>query len=235
MGIKKRNTKEVIMNDFWKSFLETEKNKPYFQKLEDFLLREKQANKTIYPDSKNIFSVFNYTPFKNIKVVIIGQDPYHGENQAHGLSFSVPESQEKIPPSLKNIFKEIVQEFPEKNIIPENGNLEYLAKQGVFLLNATLTVEAHKAGSHQKKGWELFTDTVIKTISEKHENIVFLLWGSFAHKKAELIDETKHCVLKSPHPSPLSAYRGFFGCNHFLQTNDYLRKNNKSEIDWLKW
>ncbi len=212
--------------------METERQKAYFKKLEAFLLQEKQENKIIYPASEDIFSVFKYTPFEKIKVVLIGQDPYHGENQAHGLSFSVPKSQEKIPPSLQNIFKEIVHEFPHKKNLYTNGNLEYLAKQGVFLLNAILTVEAGKAGSHQKKGWEIFTDTVIKTLSEKNKNIVFLLWGSFAQKKSILIDETKHCILKAPHPSPLSAYRGFFGCNHFVQANEYLRKNNISEIDW---
>ncbi len=222
------------MDNFWKTFLEIEKNKPYFKKLENFLLLEKQANKTIYPPSENIFYAFHFTPFNNIKVVILGQDPYHGENQAHGMSFSVPKSQKKIPPSLKNIFKEISSEFPNKNFIPKNGNLEYLAKQGVFLLNATLTVEAHKAGSHQQKGWEIFTDTVIQTLSVKNKNIVFLLWGAFAHKKSFLIDATKHCILKAPHPSPLSAYRGFFGCNHFIKANTYLRKNNKSEINWLE-
>jgi len=222
------------MDNFWKTFLATEKNKSYFKKLENFLFLEKQAHKTIYPASENIFSAFHCTPFKNIKVVIIGQDPYHGENQAHGMSFSVPKSQEKIPPSLKNIFKEISSEFPNENFIPTNGNLEYLAKQGVFLLNTTLTVEVHKAGSHQKKGWEIFTDAVIQTLSEKNKNIVFLLWGSFAQKKSLLIDETKHCILNAPHPSPLSAYRGFFGCNHFVEANEYLRKHNKSEIDWLK-
>lgn len=220
------------MDNFWKTFVETERQKAYFKKLEAFLLQEKQENKIIYPASEDIFSVFKYTPFEKIKVVLIGQDPYHGENQAHGLSFSVPKSQEKIPPSLQNIFKEIVHEFPHKKNLYTNGNLEYLAKQGVFLLNAILTVEAGKAGSHQKKGWEIFTDTVIKTLSEKNKNIVFLLWGSFAQKKSILIDETKHCILKAPHPSPLSAYRGFFGCNHFVQANEYLRKNNISEIDW---
>jgi len=225
---------ENIEINCWNVFLKTEKQKDYFRDLEKFLEKEKKANKTIYPASENIFSAFHHTPFSKIKVVILGQDPYHGENQAHGMSFSVPKSQEKIPPSLKNIFKELKNEYPEKNNSIKNGNLEYLAKQGVFLLNATLTVEAQKAGSHQKKGWEIFTDRVIQTISEKNENIVFLLWGSFAHKKSILINETKHCVLKAPHPSPLSAYRGFFGCNHFKKANEYLRQNNISEIDWLK-
>ncbi len=210
----------------WGEFIITESQKPYFQKLLQFLNTEKKAGKTIYPEDKNVFSAFKHTPFSKIKVVIIGQDPYHGENQAHGLSFSVPTSQTKIPPSLKNIFKEMKQNI-------NSGNLEYLAKQGVFLLNATLTVEAKKAGSHQKKGWEIFTDTVIKKISDEKENIVFLLWGNFAQKKSDLIDQNKHFILKTSHPSPLSAYRGFLGSHCFIDTNKYLEKNNIETINWI--
>lgn len=221
----------------WKPFLKQESEKEYFQNLKNFLVSEINAKKKIYPHLKNIFSAFNYTPFENIKVVIIGQDPYHGENQAHGLSFSVPKNQKKIPPSLQNIFKEIQEEFPQntkKLLENPNGNLEYLANQGVFLLNATLTVEAKKAGSHQKKGWEIFTDRVIQKISDEKKNVVFLLWGSFAQQKKSLIDKKKHYILEAPHPSPLSAYRGFFGCNHFNKTNIFLKSKNISEIKWIQ-
>ena len=185
----------------WKKHFSSETQKPYFQELQKFLETEIQAGKTIYPKTSEIFSAFSSTNFEDIKVVILGQDPYHGENQAHGLSFSVPQTQKKIPPSLKNIFKEISVEYPVEAIInrPYNtepsGNLEYLAQQGVFLLNATLTVEAGNAGSHQKKGWEIFTDAIIKKISDERENIVFLLWGGFAQKKSILIDKKKHCIL----------------------------------------
>ncbi len=220
----------------WKNFLENEFQKSYFQELQNFLETEISEKKVIYPAPENIFSAFEHTPLEKVKVVILGQDPYHGENQAHGLSFSIPKTQKKIPPSLKNIFKEIQVEFsekfPENSPLPENGNLERWADQGVFLLNATLTVEAGKAGSHQKKGWEIFTDQVIREISEKRENIIFLLWGSFAQKKSVLIDEKKHCIFSAPHPSPLSSYRGFFGCEHFKKTNIFLEKKNIGEITW---
>ena len=219
----------------WEAFVQKESEKEYFKKLSQFLETEYKT-KTIYPKAENIFSAFNFTPFHSIKAVIIGQDPYHGENQAHGLSFSVPVSQKKIPPSLKNIFKEINAEYPEnKNSIQNNnrsGNLEYLAKQGVFLLNATLTVEAKKAGSHQKKGWEIFTDSVISHISEEHKNIVFILWGNFAQKKQTLINTKKHYIINAPHPSPLSAYRGFFGSNCFRETNKILKNCNITPIQW---
>jgi len=224
----------------WKKILEPEFQKPYFQNLQKFLEQEYNQNKTIYPSKENIFSAFQLTPFEKIKVVILGQDPYHGENQAHGLSFSVPKNQKKIPPSLKNIFKEIQIEFPEKTSPFDSnqgekisGNLEYLAEQGVFLVNATLTVEAQKPASHQKQGWEVFTDLIISKISEERENIVFLLWGSFAQKKSVLIDEKKHCILTAPHPSPLSSYRGFFGCEHFKKTNIFLESKNISGIKWI--
>lgn len=220
----------------WKKYLEPEMKKDYFLTLQQFLSDEKKMGKIIYPEEKNIFNAFSSLHFDDIKVVILGQDPYHGENQAHGLSFSVPKSQKKIPPSLKNIFKELASEYSDEKMMNrrENGDLSSWAAQGVFLLNATLTVEAGKAGSHQKKGWEIFTDTIISLLSEKKEKIIFLLWGSFAQTKTSLIDTKKHYVLTAPHPSPLSAYRGFFGCNHFLQTNKILKKMGKKEIEWWK-
>lgn len=183
----------------------------------------------MFPPGNKIFSAFNHTPFDKVKVVILGQDPYHGEGQAHGLSFSVPEGIAK-PPSLVNIFKEINADLGLP--IPTTGNLEKWADQGVLLLNATLTVRANLAGSHQKKGWENFTDAAIKKLSKKRENLVFILWGRFAQNKEVLIDAGKHCILKSAHPSPLSAYNGFFGCRHFSKTNEYLRSKGIGEIDW---
>lgn len=192
-------------------------------------VKEEYSNKTIFPKEELVFNAFDKCNFDDIKVVILGQDPYHTPGAAHGLAFSVPDG-EKIPPSLRNIFKEINEDLNKE--IPTSGNLEKWAKQGVFMINATLTVEAHKAGSHQKKGWEQFTDAVIKKIADERENIVFLLWGSYAQKKANLIDENKHCILKSVHPSPLSAYRGFFGCKHFSKTNEYLESKNIKSINW---
>lgn len=213
----------------WEKIFNFEFQKPYFQALKKFLVEEIESKKILYPHPDDIFRAFCTTPFSDVSVVILGQDPYHGPHQAHGLSFSVPEGI-KIPPSLQNIFKEI--EADSGKTIPLNGNLDRWAKQGVLLLNATLTVEAGKAGSHQNKGWEIFTDTVIQTLSQKSSGIVFLLWGSFAQKKQAMIDHTKHCVLTAPHPSPLSAYRGFFGCRHFSQTNEYLHQQGKKQIDW---
>ena len=212
----------------WKSELETEFNSDYFTKLKAFLLSEKQTHR-IFPPGNKIFSAFNHTPFEKVKVVILGQDPYHGEGQAHGLCFSVPDGIAK-PPSLVNIFKEIKDDldFP----IPATGNLEKWADQGVLLLNATLTVRANLAGSHQKQGWENFTDATIKRLSDKRENLVFILWGKFAQNKEALIDKSKHLILKSAHPSPFSAYNGFFGCRHFSKTNEYLRSKGIDEIDW---
>lgn len=212
----------------WKELLIDEFNQDYFINLKKFLLEEKQNN-IIYPKGSDIFNAFNFTPFNKLKLVILGQDPYHGEGQAHGLCFSVPHGI-KIPPSLVNIYKEMEGDLGIKS--PQHGNLEKWAKQGVFLLNATLTVRKNQAGSHQNKGWEIFTDKVISLISEKSENIVFLLWGSYAQKKSTLIDAKKHLILKSVHPSPLSAYRGFFGCKHFSKSNDFLISKNIEPIDW---
>ncbi|MBC8265698.1 MAG: uracil-DNA glycosylase [Flavobacteriales bacterium] len=212
----------------WKTILSDEFNKNYFLELKQFLLDEKKQH-TIFPKGKDIFNAFNYTPLNKVKVVILGQDPYHGIGQAHGLSFSVPDGM-KQPPSLKNIFKEIASDL--KLPIPETGNLSTWAKQGVLLLNATLTVRAKEAGSHQKKGWEQFTNSVIQEISEKKEGVIFLLWGRFAQDKAELIDKNKHYILTSPHPSPFSAYSGFFGCKHFSKTNKLLTEQGLKEIDW---
>ena len=212
----------------WKVVLLKEFNKDYFIKLKQFLLDEKKHH-SIYPKGKDIFNAFNYTSFDRVKVVILGQDPYHGMGQAHGLSFSVPDGV-KQPPSLKNIFKEIASDL---NLpLPETGNLSPWAKQGVLLLNATLSVRVKQAGSHQKKGWEEFTDSVIQNISQKKEGVIFLLWGRFAQDKAELIDKNKHHILTAPHPSPFSAYTGFFGCKHFSKTNKLLAEQGLKEIDW---
>lgn len=221
--------KSIKLDPSWLKHLEREFHEPYFQNLKNFLTEEIKAGKTIYPHPKNIFSALNTTLLSNVKVVIIGQDPYHGQGQAHGLSFSVPEGI-KTPPSLVNIFKEIQSEFGGE--IPKSGNLTRWAKQGVLLLNATLTVEAGNAGSHQNKGWETFTDQVIKTVSTECEHVVFLLWGAFAQKKSALIESTKHCVLKAPHPSPLSAHRGFLGCGHFEKANQYLFEHGKTVVNW---
>ncbi|MBQ9312404.1 MAG: uracil-DNA glycosylase [Bacteroidales bacterium] len=219
---------KVKIEESWREVLQTEFDKEYFENLVDFV---RNAYKTIlvYPKGNKIFNAFNLCSFKDTKVVIIGQDPYHEEGQAHGLCFSVPKDI-NIPPSLVNIYKEIENDLGIKP--SNNGDLTRWAQQGVLLLNSTLTVEAHKAGSHQNKGWEVFTDAVIKILSEKKEHLVFLLWGAFAIKKSSLIDKTKHLVLSSPHPSPLSAYRGFFGNKHFSKTNEYLIQNNISPIQW---
>ncbi|MCG3164702.1 MAG: Uracil-DNA glycosylase [Bacteroidia bacterium] len=212
----------------WKEQLTDEFNADYFTKLKEFLITEKQTQR-VFPPGNKIFSAFNHTPFDKVKVVILGQDPYHGEGQAHGLCFSVPDGVAK-PPSLVNIFKEINDDLGLP--FPSTGNLEKWADQGVLLLNATLTVRANIAGSHQKRGWENFTDAAIKKLSDKRENLVFILWGRFAQNKEVLIDASKHCILKSAHPSPLSAYNGFFGCKHFSKTNEYLRSKGIGEIDW---
>jgi len=217
------------LEESWKEALLEEFRQPYFAELKAFLVEEKKKGLTIYPPGKEIFNAFNYTPFKDVKVVIIGQDPYHGIGQAHGLSFSVKKGVNP-PPSLKNIFKEIQNDL---GIAPPNhGELTAWAKQGVLLLNATLTVRAKQPGSHQKKGWENFTDSVIKTLSDKKEKLVFLLWGKFAQAKAELIDTQKHAVLTAAHPSPYSASNGFFGCKHFSKTNAVLTQHGLTPIDW---
>ncbi len=217
-----------IIENSWKTELQSEFSSPYFMTLKEFVLSEKAAH-TIFPPGSQIFNAFNFTPFDKVKVVILGQDPYHGPGQAHGLCFSVPEGIAK-PPSLKNIFKEINADLGLP--VPTSGNLTNWAKQGVLLLNATLTVRAEQAGSHQRKGWEIFTDAVIKKLSDKKSNLIFLLWGNYAIEKEKLIDTSKHYVLKAVHPSPLSASRGWFGCKHFSKTNEFLRKHGLDEINW---
>ncbi|WP_373056257.1 uracil-DNA glycosylase [Zunongwangia sp. H14] len=220
---------KVEIHPSWKRELEQEFEKPYFQNLVAFV-KDEYANYKCFPAGKNIFSAFEYSTFENTKVVILGQDPYHGVNQAHGLCFSVKENV-AVPPSLVNIFREIEDDLGKP--VPDNGNLERWAKQGVLLLNATLTVRAHQAGSHQNKGWEQFTDRVIEFISADKENVVFLLWGGYAKKKAKKIDASKHLILTSGHPSPLSANRGYwFGNKHFSKTNEYLKDKGKQPIDW---
>jgi uracil-DNA glycosylase len=220
----------IQIEDSWKLVLKEALERPSFRQLIAFLKAEKQAGKVFYPPGPKIFEAFHVTPFHQVKVVLLGQDPYHGLNQAHGLSFSVNDGID-FPPSLRNIFKGIQADIPSYKI-PLSGNLIHWAEQGVLLLNATLTVGANQAGSHQKKGWEEFTDEVIKQISLQHHNIVFLLWGSFAQSKKILIDSSKHLVLEAPHPSPLSAHRGFFECKHFSKTNAYLFQNNIEPIKW---
>lgn len=219
---------QVKIEKSWQEVLQVEFDKPYFESLVSFVKQEYASN-TIFPPAGQIFNAFNTCPFNNVKVVILGQDPYHGPGQAHGLCFSVNDGIQ-FPPSLQNIFKEITSDLGIP--VPKTGNLTRWAEQGVLLLNATLTVRASQAGSHQGKGWEEFTDAVIKTISEKAENVVFILWGSYAIKKKSLINASKHCILTAPHPSPLSSYRGFFGCKHFSQTNTYLTSKGKTPIEW---
>lgn len=214
----------------WDLFLKSEQQKDYYKGLSIFLENEKKAGKEIYPAENLYFNALHLTPLENVKVVIIGQDPYHGEGQAHGLSFSVPDGV-KVPPSLRNIYKELATSI-EGYEVPDSGNLSHWAEQGVLLLNAVLTVEKSNAGSHAKKGWETFTDNVIKHLNDTQSGIIFLLWGSYAHKKGSLIDMNKHRVLKSTHPSPLSAYRGFLGCGHFNEVNKILTTMSKSEINW---
>jgi uracil-DNA glycosylase len=219
----------IKLHPSWRSALEQEFSESYMHELQDFLVREEADGKMICPATKNWFAAFNVTPLDRVKVVILGQDPYHGIGQAHGLCFSVLPSV-KVPPSLVNMFKELQADL---NIPPVNhGCLLSWARQGVLMLNATLTVEQANAGSHQSKGWELFTDKAISEVSRRRNNVVFLLWGGYAQKKAKLIDETKHLILKAPHPSPLSAYRGFFGCGHFSKANEYLSERGRQTIDW---
>lgn len=220
----------IELESSWLEVLHEEFEKDYMLKLKQFLKEERDAGYKIYPKGGDIFNAFNKTPFDKVKVVILGQDPYHGEHQAHGLSFSVQKGI-AIPRSLANIYKELLTDIPGFKI-PAHGNLEEWAQQGVLLLNASLTVRAGTPGSHQKRGWEEFTDKVIKTISEKKEGVVFILWGAFAQAKAELIDQIKHFIIKSPHPSPFSADRGFFGSKPFSKTNEILLKEGKSPIDW---
>ena len=217
----------MIGND-WDCVLKQEFKKDYFLRIEDFI-NEEYSSKTVYPPYDEIFNAFKLTPIDNVKVVILGQDPYHEEGQAHGLAFSTPDGR-PIPRSLKNIFKEINAEY--EFLIPESGCLEPWAKQGVFLLNTVLTVEAGNANSHSKCGWQTFTDNVIKILNERSQPIVFMLWGKQAEKKKELITNPKHLVLITSHPSPFSARRGFFGCNHFRLANEFLSDNDIGEIDW---
>lgn len=212
----------------WLKVLRPQFEMPYFTELKRFIVQEKQTQ-TVYPPAKLIFNAFNSTPFDKVKVVIIGQDPYHEPGQAEGLCFSVPDGC-TFPPSLVNILKELEQDLGIP--FPKSGHLGKWAREGVFLLNATLTVRAHQAGSHQRRGWETFTDAVISSLSEKKDDLVFLLWGSFAQAKASLIDTNRHHILKAVHPSPLSAYRGFFGCRHFSQTNAILQSKGIAPIDW---
>ncbi|MGN6803156.1 MAG: uracil-DNA glycosylase [Ginsengibacter sp.] len=220
---------DVQIEESWKRELKEEFSKTYFQHIITFLKAEKASGKIIYPPGPLIFNAFKQTPFDRVKVVLIGQDPYHNKGQAHGLSFSVPDGVPK-PPSLSNIFKELKNDLGIE--IRENGNLTKWAQQGVLLLNASLTVRQNEPGSHANIGWLQFTDNVIKRISDDKEGIVFLLWGKFAQEKQSLIDETKHFVLKAAHPSPYSANNGFFGCKHFSKTNELLMKQHKTPIDW---
>ncbi len=220
---------DVTIEESWKEALKAEFEKPYFQQIILFLKTEKAAGKTIYPPGKLIFNAFDHTPIDRVKVVLLGQDPYHGKGQAHGLSFSVPDGVAP-PPSLVNIFKELHDDVGIS--ISKSGNLTKWAEQGVMLLNTSLTVRASEAGSHAKIGWTQFTDAVIEKISALEKNVVFILWGKFAQEKQALIDETKHLVLKAAHPSPFSADKGFFGCRHFSKTNEYLAKHGIDPIDW---
>lgn len=214
----------------WQEFIKKEQQKTYYKNLQQFIDQEITAGKSIYPSEEDRFKAFSLTELKNTKVVILGQDPYHGEGQAHGLSFSVPKGV-KLPPSLRNIYKELADDLCWDNL-PENGDLSEWAKQGVLLINTVLTVEKSNAGSHAKRGWEQFTNNVIQHINDNNEGVVFLLWGSYAIKKSTLIDSNKHHILTAVHPSPLSAYRGFFGCQHFSKTNNLLIVQNKTPINW---
>ena len=219
---------DVKIEQSWKEVLQPEFDEDYFAQLTDFV-RSEYRQHTVYPPGPLIFNAFNSCPFNDVKVVLLGQDPYHEPDQAHGLCFSVNDGV-AFPPSLLNIFKELNADLGVP--VPTTGNLSRWARQGVLLLNATLTVRAHQAGSHQGKGWERFTDAVIRLLSQQREGLVFMLWGGYAQKKAELIDPQRHLILRSAHPSPLSAYRGFFGNHHFTLTNDYLIKHGKEPINW---
>ena len=223
------NDSTIKLHPSWLAVIGGEFALPYMAKLKQFLSGEKAAGRVVYPRGNEIFNALDCTPFDQVKVVIIGQDPYHGEGQAHGLAFSVRKGV-AIPPSLVNIYKEIEAEFGGKML--RNGDLTDWAKQGVLLLNATLTVQHAMAGSHQHKGWEEFTDAIIRAVNERHEHVVFMLWGSYAQKKGAFIDRNKHLVLQAPHPSPLSAHRGFLGCGHFKKANDYLEQHGRTPIEW---
>ena len=219
---------DVRIHESWKKLLQEQFNKPYFEELTAFVKKE-YGSKTVFPPPKDIFKAFDLCPFDNVKVVILGQDPYHGPGQAHGLCFSVSDNVPP-PPSLLNIYKEISSDLGKP--VSRSGNLERWAKQGVFLLNAILSVVAHQPTSHQNKGWEEFTDAVIRLVSDQKEHVVFMLWGKYAISKAWMIDDKKHLVLTAPHPSPLSVSRGFFGCKHFSKANEFLKGHGLGEIDW---
>lgn len=223
------NSRTINLHPEWLDHLQHEFNQDYMQALSAFLRDEKAAGKTIFPAGDNIFAALNTTPLSQVKVVILGQDPYHGPGQAHGLSFSVPQGV-AIPPSLRNIYKELNGDLGLD--IPSHGYLNAWAEQGVLLLNSVLTVEQANAASHQRQGWERFTDQVIQVVNQQCENVVFLLWGAYAQKKGKVIDVSRHLVLNAPHPSPLSAHRGFLGCRHFSKANEYLQTNARSAIDW---
>lgn len=222
-------SRAVRLEQSWLRCLHGEFDQPYMQALREFLRAEKQRGKRIFPTGDEFFNAFAHTPLPSVKVVILGQDPYHGEGQAHGLCFSVRPGV-KVPPSLQNIYREIHAELGLP--IPRHGNLTAWARRGVLLLNSVLSVECARAASHQGKGWERFTDRVIEVINRKREGVVFMLWGSYAQRKGAIIDSDRHCVLKAPHPSPLSAHRGFLGCGHFLAANEYLRSRGETPIDW---
>ena len=221
--------KEVQLHESWLSRLDDQFQQPYMQNLREFLLTRKSHRAIIYPPGAQIFNALNSTPFDQVRIVILGQDPYHGPGQAHGLCFSVQPGV-KIPPSLANIYREIQSDLGIGP--PQHGCLQSWAERGVLLLNAVLTVERGQAGSHQGKGWETFTDAIVQLLNDQREQLVFMLWGSYAMKKGAVIDSRKHLVLKAPHPSPLSAHRGFLGCRHFSSANEYLQKNQKLPVDW---
>jgi uracil-DNA glycosylase len=223
------SSKRVDLEPSWYGPLAPEFEQPYMRELRTFLMAQKQLGKRIFPAGNEFFNAFSHTPLDKVKVVILGQDPYHGEGQAHGLCFSVKPGVD-VPPSLQNIYKELNAELGLP--IPTHGHLTAWADQGVLLLNSVLSVECARAASHQGKGWEQFTDRVIEVINQQREGVVFMLWGSYAQRKGAIIDTSRHCVLKAPHPSPLSAHRGFFGCGHFVAANQYLQRRGEAPIDW---
>ena len=224
----------VQLEHSWRTLLEDQFEQPYMRQLREFLLDEKRAGHQVFPSGKNMFTALNLVPLERAKVVIIGQDPYHGPGQAHGLSFSVL-SGVPLPPSLRNIFTEIESDVGCTSLVTAgSGDLSLWAEQGVLLLNSVLSVRARSAGSHQGQGWEQFTDVLVQRLAAERAGLVFLLWGSYAQKKAAIVDNARHCLLKAPHPSPLSAHRGFFGCRHFSQTNQYLESQGHTPIDWAR-
>ncbi len=230
-----RAADRVVLHDSWKRVLLEEFDKPYMKSLRRFLGEQKAAHKVIYPKGSEIFAALDLCPFEAVRVIIIGQDPYHGPGQAHGLCFSV-QSGVDLPPSLINIIQEINDDLsppPERRLGAHRGSLTAWARQGVLLLNAVLTVERGRAGSHQGRGWEAFTDRIVECLNEEREGLVFMLWGSYAQRKGAIVDRRRHCVLTAPHPSPLSAHRGFFGCRHFSKANAYLVAHGQAPIDWL--